>query len=78
MRSPIDELGEDLVHGGVLLTLLVNDLLDDLVLVADLVKVLAGGLRLDIGLVLVYKSEEKKFVRSDDIPKENLLVAISL
>ena len=44
MRSPIDELGENLVHGGVLLTLLVNDLLDDLVLVADLVKVLAGSL----------------------------------
>ena len=78
MRSPIDELGEDLVHGGVLLTLLVNDLLNDLVLVADLVKVLAGSLRLDIGLELAYRSEEKKFVRSDGILIENLLVAISL
>lgn len=51
--SPLDELGENFFHRGVLLALLVDNLLDDLVLLAHLIKVLAGGLRLNIGLEAV-------------------------
>ena len=50
---PVGELAEDLVHARVLLTLLVNDLLDECVLIAHLLQVLPSGLRLDFRLEVV-------------------------
>lgn len=51
--SPLGQLGEDLVHGRVLLSHIVNDVLDDLVLLALLLQVLAGVLLGNLSLEAV-------------------------
>ena len=53
MGSPLGQLGEDLVHGRVLLSHIVNDVLDDLVLLALLLQVLAGVLLGNLSLEAV-------------------------
>ena len=64
---PFDELGENFFHLRVLLTLLVDNLLNELVLIAHILEVLTCSLRLNLGLEIVYSKMKKRFKNGDNL-----------
>ena len=64
---PFDKLGENFFHLRVLLTLLVNNLLNELVLIAHILEILTCSLRLNLRLEIVYSKVKKRFKKGDNV-----------